>query len=426
MGTLGAEAPSYFSSKGACAASGSSRTLGAEAPSYFSSKAACAASGSSRRRAFVKISGALQRGACLLALVALLLEQFLAVRVARPLVLPPQQTVTTRNPLIGVHTRLSGVGDEAYVRRSLEQVRELGAPWIVELFPWAYVQPRSRYGYDWAGSDMVIAHARRQGLTVVARLDLVPEWARPAGTTDRYLDPEHYADYAAFAAAFAARYGPQGVRHLIIWNEPNLRFEWGERPPDPGAYAALLKVVYPAIRAAAPDAIVVAGALSPGSSLDDGATRMDDMQYLASLYDAEAGPFFDMWAVHAYGGQAPPEAAPAPEQVNFRRVELVRALMDRSGDATKRVIITEGGYNDHPRWSAAVRPVDRIRWTIATYELARGYPWLEAVVLWQFSTPFATRSYPDAWNFVAPDGTPRAIYAAVQAYATGAGEAIHR
>jgi hypothetical protein len=352
-----------------------------------------------------------------MALAALLLAQFLAPRLPRALELPPQQQVETTNPLIGVHTRLTGVGDETYVRRSLEQVRELGSPWIVELFPWAYVQPRSRYGFDWAGADLVIAHARRQGLTVVARLDLVPAWARPPGTTDRYLDPDHYADYAAFAAAFAARYTPQGVRHLIIWNEPNLRFEWGERPPDPGAYAALLKVVYPAVKAAAPEAIVIAGALSPGASLEEGQARMDDMQYLASLYDAEAGPFFDMWSVHAYGGQSPPDEAPAPERVNFRRIELVRALMDRNGDAAKRVIITEGGYNDHPRWNAAVRPADRIRWTIATYELARSYPWLEAVALWQFSTPFATRSYPDAWNFVAPDGTPRAIYDAVREYA---------
>jgi hypothetical protein len=81
------------------------------------------------------------------------------------------------------------------------------------------------------------------------------------------------------------------------------------------------------------------------------------------------------------------------------------------------MIITEGGYNDHPRWSAAVRPADRIRWTLATYEQARSYPWLVAVALWQFSTPFATHSYPDSWNFVAPDGTPRAIYLAVQQYA---------
>jgi polysaccharide biosynthesis protein PslG len=348
--------------------------------------------------------------------VLLISLQFLQQRIPRPLDLPPQQQVRTSNPLVGVHTRLTGIGDESYIRRSLELVREMGASWVVELFPWAYVQPRSRYGYDWAGADMVINHAHRQGLKIVARLDLVPAWARPPFTTDRYLEPAHYEDYANYVAAFAARYAELGVQHIIIWNEPNLRFEWGERPPDPGAYAALLKVVYPRVKAVAPEAIIIAGALSPGSSLEDGQARMDDMQYLASLYDAEAGPFFDMWAVHAYGGQLPPDDPPAPEKVNFRRIELVRALMDRFGDAGKPMIITEGGYNDHPRWVAAVRPVDRIRWTLATYEQARNYPWLVAVGLWQFGTPFSTRSYSDNWNFVAPDLTPRSIYYAVREY----------
>jgi hypothetical protein len=353
----------------------------------------------------------------LLMTIALVAAQFIAIRLPHQLSLPPQQSVQTTNPLIGVHTRLSGVADENYVQRTFEQVRAMGASWVVELFPWSYIQPRSRYGFDWGGADMVVQHARRQGLQVVARLDFVPVWARPPRTTERYLDPEQYADYANYVAAFAERYRPYGLRHLMIWNEPNLRFEWGERDPDPGAYAALLKVVYPRVKAVVPDAIIIAGGLSPGQMLDGGATRMDDMQFLASLYDAEAKPYFDMWAVHAYGGQTPPDSAPAPEEINFRRIELVRSLMDSFGDNQKRIIITEGGWNDHLRWNAAVRPADRLRWTIAAYEQAQRYPWLEAACFWQFSTPFATRSYPDNWNFVAPDGTPRAIYFAVQQYA---------
>lgn len=357
--------------------------------------------------------------ATLIIVLVLMVAQFLALRLPPRLHLPSQQQVETTNPLIGVHTRLSGVSDEAYVHSTLEQVREMGSGWIVELFPWAYVQPRSRYGFDWAGSDMIVQHARQQGITVVARLDIVPEWARPARTTDRYIDPEFYDDYANYVAAFAERYRSLGVRHLIIWNEPNLSFEWGERPPDPGAYTALLKVVYPRVKAVVPDAIVIAGGLSPGYSLGDGQVRLDDLQYLASLYDAGAAPYFDMWSVHAYGGQQPPTAPPAPEEVNFRRIEVVRELMDSFGDEDKRMIITEGGWNDHPRWAAAVSPADRVRWTINAYEWARRYDWLEAVCFWQFSTPFSTRSYPDSWNFVAPDGTPRVIYLAVQNYAQG-------
>ena len=254
--------------------------------------------------------------------------EFWALRTPRSLHLPPQQQVVTINPKIGIHTRLTGIGNEGYIRRTLEQVREMGARWVVDLFPWAYVQPRSRFGYDWAGADMVVRHAVRQGLQVIARLDIVPPWARPRNSSDRYLDEAHYADFAGYAAAFLQRYRADGVRHIIVWNEPNLAFEWGRRPPDPAGYAALLKAVYPRVKAAVPDAVVIAGALSPGGDLGDQAeVRMGDLRYITELYAAGAAPWFDAWAVHNYGAQQPHDAPPAPEEVNFRRVELIRDLL---------------------------------------------------------------------------------------------------
>jgi hypothetical protein len=344
--------------------------------------------------------------------------EFWALRAPRSLHLPPQQQVVTINPKIGIHTRLTGIGDEGYIRRTLEQVREMGARWIVDLFPWAYVQPRSRFGYDWAGTDMVVRHAVRQGLQVIARLDIVPPWARPRNSSDRYLDEAHYADFAGYAAAFLQRYRADGVRHIVVWNEPNLAFEWGRRPPDPAGYAALLKAVYPRVKAAVPDAVVIAGALSPGGDLGDQAeVRMGDLRYITELYAAGAAPWFDAWAVHNYGAQQPHDAPPAPEEVNFRRVELIRDLLTYLGDRHKPIFITEGGWNDHPRWSAAVRPAQRVRWTIGAYQMALEWTWLEAMCLWQFSTPWQARTYQDNWNFVAADGTPKAIYWAVRDYA---------
>lgn len=351
----------------------------------------------------------------LLLIILLATLQFYALRAARPLHLPAQQTVRTTNPKVGVHTRLAGFGDEALTERTYQQVREMGASWVVELFPWAYVQPRSRYGYDWAGADMIIQHARRQGLTVVARLDVVPAWARPASASDRFLAAERYADYAAYVEAFLRRYRPLGVRHVIIWNEPNLAQEWGNRPPDPAAYAALLKVVYLHAKAAAPDAVVIAGALSPGPSLGDQAqVRLDDLVYTEQFYAAGGGPFFDMWAVHSYGAKSDPASPPNLAEINFRRTELARAILVKHGDAAKKLIITEGGWNDSQRWSAAVLPSQRMRWTVEAYQMAQQWDWLEAACFWQFGTPWRTYSYQDSWNFTAYDGTPKAIYYAVR------------
>jgi hypothetical protein len=349
----------------------------------------------------------------LLVLAAILAFQFWSQRAPRPLHLPPQQQVATNNPKIGVHTRLTGVGDEQYIARSLEQAREMGATWIVDLFPWAYAQPRSRYGFDWAGSDMVVEHASRQGLTVVARLDIVPQWARPLDSSDRLLDQQHYVDYADYVVAFAQRYRPYGLRHLLIWNEPNLAFEWGRRKPSPEAYAALLKIVYRRVKAAVPDAIVIAGALSPQSEPGANDARMNDMLYLERMYAAGAAPFFDMWGAHTYGYRSPPDAAPGEMLINLRRVELVHNQMLAHGD-DKPIIITEGGWNDSPRWTAAVLPSQRLRWTVEAYAMAKQWDWLAAMCLWQFGTPQPAHTLQDNWSFVASDGTPKAIYWAVR------------
>jgi hypothetical protein len=360
------------------------------------------------------IATRLTRAILPLILATLLAVQFWSLRMPARLHLPDQQRVVTTNPKIGIHTRLTGVGDETYIARSLQQVREMGASWIVDLFPWAYVQPRSRYGFDWTGSDMVIEHAARQGLTVVARLDIVPEWARPRDTNDRYLDPDHYGDYTAYVVAFLQRYRPYGVRHVIIWNEPNLAFEWGRRPPDPEAYAALLKVVYPRVKAAVPDAVVIAGALSPQAEPGANDERMNDILYMTRLYQAGAARYFDMWAAHSYGYRSPHDASPDLAAINFRRVEMIHDTLTGLGDGAKPIIITEGGWNDSPRWTAAVLPSQRLRWTVGAYELAKHWDWLEAVCLWELGTPQPARTLQDNWSFIASDGTPKAIYWAVR------------
>ena len=70
---------------------------------------------------------------------ALLLIFVLAVEwPGEPLVTPgPPQTVNTNNPKAGVHTRLTDEGATWKIQRNLQLVREMGAPWIVEFFPWA-------------------------------------------------------------------------------------------------------------------------------------------------------------------------------------------------------------------------------------------------------------------------------------------------
>ena len=338
-----------------------------------------------------------------------------------PSLLGAQQRVQSINPKIGVHTRLTDEVEEIKIKRTFEMVREMGASWVIEYFPWAYVEPRQGL-YKWAHTDQVIKHANRQGLKIVARLGFVPKWARPKETTPLYLEPEHFADFAHYAAAFAQRYADE-VDYIILLNEPNLGLEWGYQPVVPEQYVELLRIAYPLIKKANPNVQILAGALAPTLATADDETAMNDLTYLQRMYDAGAADYFDVLAIHAYGWHFPPDEPAAPDVVNLRRSELLREIMIANGDGKKQAMITEGGWNDHPRWTRAVRPSQRIEYTIRAFEIAQQeWPWLLSINLWAFRYPWDAKSYQDYYTFVRTDFEPKPIYLEVQKYAGGESE----
>lgn len=357
-------------------------------------------------------------GCGLLALVALVVAWWLPRFFSDEVPLGPQQQVQTINPKMGVHTRLTDEAEAWKIKRTLEMVREMGAPWIVEYFPWAYYEPRPGQ-FEWGHPDLVIEHANRQGLTVIARLGFVPEWARPLESTPLLLPEEHYADFGRFAAAFVERYAGK-VDYVIIWNEPNLTLEWGYRPVDPESYVEMLRVVYPMIKKANPNVQVLAGALAPTLAPPGSEWGMDDLIYLQRMYEAGAADYFDILAVHAYGWHSDPDEPADAQVINFRRTELLHAIMQRNGDGDKPLMITEGGWNDHPRWTRAVRPGQRIQNTIRAYEIARDeWPWLHSISFWAFRFPWDAKTYQDYYTFVDAEFEPKPIYEEVRAYARG-------
>lgn len=324
-------------------------------------------------------------------------------------------TVRTTNPKIGVHTRLTDEVEEWKIKKNLEMVREMGAPWVVEYFPWGYIE-FDENEYDWAHADQVVDHARQQGLTVIARLGFVPLWARPKNPITSYLDPVRYQHFANFVREFVTHFKGR-VRYIIIWNEPNLSFEWGYRPVDPAGYTQMLQTVYPLAKQADPDVQILAGALAPNLAPIGSVDAMNDLDYLRLMYAAGARDYFDALSVHAYGWTSPADEAPASNRVNFRRTELIREIMHQFGDGDKRVLITEGGWNDHPRWTKAVHPAERVQYTLRAYELCRAWDWVDACALWAFRFPFPSQTYLDYFSFVTSDFDPKPIYYEVQKYA---------
>ena len=342
--------------------------------------------------------------------------------------LGPTQIVHTNHPKMGVHTRLTDEVEEWKIKKTLEVVREMGSPWIVEYFPWGYVE-NTEGEYDWTHADQVVDHARAQGLTVIARLGFVPEWARDMPkvptvltqeqdrnkSTTSYLDEARYPHFANFVREFIIHFSGQ-VQYIILWNEPNVNFEWGYRPVDPAGYTRLLQAVYPVAKQADPSIKILAGALAPTLAPTGATDAMSDLEYLQKMYDAGAKDYFDVLSIHAYGWTSPADEAPAPDRVNFRRTELLRDIMLKNGDATKHAMITEGGWNDHPRWTKAVRSAARIENTLRAFDLCEQWQWMDACAMWVFRYPAPAQTYLDYFTFVTPDFDPKPIYFEVQKY----------
>ena len=328
------------------------------------------------------------------------------------------QTVQSLHQHVCVHTDLKDEVDEWKIQRSLQLVREMGATTIVEFFPWAYAESHEDQ-YQWSQFDRITRHAQNQGLRVIARLGLVPNWARPPETTLNYLPEESFDDFTQFAVDFAIRYAGI-VDDIIIWNEPNLGFEWGYQEVLPERYVRLLQAVYQPLHDANPNINVLAGALAPTLEPVGSPHGMNDLIFLEGLYDAGAADYFDTLAVHAYGLEQPQSAEPDEESLNFRRIELVRQIMQRYNDDATPIIVTESGWNDNPRWTLSVRPSQRIANTIDAFHWADEHEsWIENLCIWVLRYPRDTGRYPDNWTLITPEFQLKPIYYAIQDYALG-------
>lgn len=86
------------------------------------------------------------------------------------------------------------------------------------------------------------------------------------------------------------------VKAYIIWNEPNLAIEWSGQRPNAAAFTKLLKEGYQAVKAADPEALAVSADLAPTNSND--ITAIDGRLFLAALYRAGVGAYFDVLGAH--------------------------------------------------------------------------------------------------------------------------------
>jgi hypothetical protein len=297
------------------------------------------------------------------------------------------------------HTEVNPLGANFFLDREVElwkqektlaMARDAGIGWMKQQFSWEEIEPQGKGAFDWAKYDRIVDLAARYGLQVIARLDRPPDWTRQDNRF-KTRPPDDLEDYGDFVYEFVRRYRGR-VGYVQIWNEPNLSAEWGFQRVDAVAYTRLLEIAYRRAKEADPGVVVLSAPLA--ITLEDASMRgnHNDLVFLEQMYQAGAGAFFDILSANAFGLDRPPEDPPDPNVLNFRRVELQRAIMERYGDTGKPIWINEYGWNSAP----ATFPDEILTWERVSQAeqadyTARGiawarqhWPWLGVINIWYF------------------------------------------
>ncbi|MBI3978830.1 MAG: cellulase family glycosylhydrolase [Chloroflexi bacterium] len=199
-------------------------------------------------------------------------------------------------------------------------VQSLGASWFRwNRVSWARIEkprsgPQEPAQYDFSGLDSSMAAVGASGLTPIVIVGDNPDWT---GGNGQPLDAEvpvgvvgpEVAALRDFMVALVSRYKdpPYNVKYWEMYNEPdNVNVQnsgaqgglWGGHGEK---YARMLQVVYPAVKAADPNAKVVLGGLTMDDFTTEGGNNdpnfLDDVLRTLS---SGGGPGFDVMNFHYY------------------------------------------------------------------------------------------------------------------------------
>ena len=204
----------------------------------------------------------------------------------------------------------------------MQRLAEAGYRMIRTDLGWGGIE-RQPGRYDFAAYDRLMAHLKRAGVRPMFILDygnrLYDHGQSPRSEAAR-------AAFARFATAAASHFRGQGVV-WEIWNEPNIQQFWKPQP-DAQAYARLAIETARAVRAADPDAVI----LAPGSS-------ELPWTFLETIFAAGLLEHIDAVSVHPYRDR-PPETVLA----DYGRL---RILIARHASPARRmlpIVSSEWGY----------------------------------------------------------------------------------
>lgn len=189
-------------------------------------------------------------------------------------------------------------------------IQQVGASWVRIGLSWSTLEPSNTTpgNFNWSAYDGGFADASAKGLLPLVTIRDNPDWA--ATTSCGPISPAYLPEFASFLSALVNRYSkpPYNAHYWEIYNEPDntdvnrawLGGCWGGKGKE---YGDMLKIAYPAIKAADPNAEVMLGSLAYDWFTTDAAKGPFEERFLDDVIDplkGNARAYFDLVGFHYY------------------------------------------------------------------------------------------------------------------------------
>lgn len=199
----------------------------------------------------------------------------------------------------------------------LQLMKQAGISIFRTDFDWGRVE-KEKGKFDYSMWDSLVAKAKSADVEILTILPGgVPKYARPF--------PYHLDEMAVACSKFLEHFKGK-IKYWEMVNEPNHLSFWGGLEPNAQEYRALIKKVYPALKKANPDAVILYGGLAGTPTT-----------YMNETFKDGGANCFDVMNIHTYSWNALPEVS------LISRIQDTRRVMKRYGIGDKPIWITEMG-----------------------------------------------------------------------------------
>jgi len=320
---------------------------------------------------------------------------------------------------VGLSSEDVFAGSAAYRTSNLSKQASLGVRLQRQAFNWSDIETApGRYNLSYY--DAYVAAAAAHRIRILPILFNPPRFQVSRSSGRATCPPRSNARFGAFAKALVRRYGSNGtlwrsrpdlpktpITAWQIWNEPNLKVYWCNKP-NASQYVAMLRVVGKAIKKVDRRAEIVTAGLPPSKL--SGTVPLS--RYIAQMYRAKGRNAFDTMAINSYA---------VNEAELGRLLRSVRKLMNSRGDRRARIWITELGWGDkglrHRFIVGARGQARRVTTSFALIRQQRRRLRLRGVVYfsWRDARPYPPQ-YKDMWGLhtglLKLNGRPKPAYSA--------------